>query len=487
MTAHTPLLNALLAHHQKETVSFHVPGHKNGRIIPYGKKTMFASILNYDFTEIPGLDDLHAPEGVIEEAQMLASSFYQSRHTFFLTGGSSSGNQAMIFAAFEKGAVVLVQRDAHVSVINAIRLAGLKPIFLMPVVDEHTGLTLGLDTQIVEQAYALYPDAEGIILTSPSYFGVMSPLKDIISLVHEKEGIVLVDEAHGAHFAVSDYFPASSLMQGADAVVHSAHKTLPAMTMGAYLHIGSGSRLSFDAVQTACAIFQSSSPSYPIMASLDGARQYAVDQKEQISPEQWEEHFTEAEQVLTNIGFNLYVPPVPYHKDPLKCIIKTPPGYTGWQLASLLEAEGLYPELSTMKTVLLILPLERQAWTQEMKNKASSALQKLIQTTPAVNFHRTMPVSPITDKLITEGRVVPAVFHGELKEKTLTEAEYCRTAVDIIPYPPGVPLFFKGEMLMGERWDFLNEWLYQGGRVQGVNPFQGTWKVKTMMEAADDS
>lgn len=483
MTAHTPLLNALLAHHQKKPFSFHVPGHKNGRIVPYGGKTMFASILNYDFTEIPGLDDLHAPEGIIEEAQMLASSFYQSSHTFFLTGGSTSGNQAMIFAAFEKDAVVLVQRDAHVSVINAIRLAGLKPIFLMPAIDEHTGLTLGLDTQTVERAYALYPEAEGIILTSPSYFGIVSSLGDIISLVHEKEGVVLVDEAHGAHFAVSDYFPTSSLVQGADAVVHSAHKTLPAMTMGAYLHIGSGSRLSFEAVYAACAIFQSSSPSYPIMASLDGARQYALDQKKQISPEQWNEHFTETEQALENIGFNLYVPPVTYHKDPLKCIIKTPPGYTGWQLASLLEEEGLYPELSTVKTVLLILPLERQGWTEEMKNKASKALQKLTQTTPAENLYNTMPLSPITDKLIMEGRIVPAVFHGKQKEKTLTEAEYCRTAVDIIPYPPGVPLFFKGEVLTGERWGFLNEWLYQGGRVQGVNPCQGTWKVKTMMEA----
>ncbi|RKD84177.1 lysine decarboxylase [Sinobaca qinghaiensis] len=485
MVPNTPLLDALLAHHQKKPVSFHVPGHKNGRIVPYAKETIFTSILNYDFTELPGLDDLHAPEGVIQEAQNLASSFYQSGHTFFLTGGSTSGNQAMIFSAFEKGAAVFVQRDAHVSVINGIRLAGLKPIFLMPAVEKTTGLSLGLEIQTVKRAYHLYPEAEGIVLTSPSYFGVSSSLRELISFVHDKGGLVLVDEAHGAHFAVNEYFPVSSLAEGADAVVHSAHKTLPAMTMGAYLHIGSNSRISFEAVQAACAVFQSSSPSYPIMASLDAARQYAVDQQ-QVSTEQWKQYFIQVKEDIQNIGFELYTPPSPYHKDPLKCIIRTPAGYTGWELASLLEEEGLYPELATMKTVLLILPLERTNWPEEWKNRASKALKRLQQKSPSKQRSSTVPLSPFLEKSITEGQVLPAVFRGKRQNKILAEAKSCTAASDIIPYPPGVPLFFKGEVLEGGRWDFLNEWIHQGGRVQGIYQHQGFWKVKTIMEDTYD-
>ena len=237
--------------------------------------------LPYDLTELAGLDDLHEPNGVIEEAQQLLTNLYGSDRSFFLVNGSTVGNLAMIYATCGVGDTVIVQRNAHKSIFNAIELTGSRPVLVSPVWDTNTMAAGTVAATQISRALELYPEARGVILTYPTYYGSTGiDLEEIIKICHSHDVPVLVDEAHGAHFVVGSPFPSSALTIGADVVVHSAHKTLPAMTMASFLHVKS-SRVSAEKIAHYLQMLQSSSPSYLLMASLDDARAYAESYNEE--------------------------------------------------------------------------------------------------------------------------------------------------------------------------------------------------------------
>ncbi len=269
----TPLFDALCKHSNPNPISFHVPGHKSGTIFNQQQNNYYQEILRIDATELSGLDDLHSPEGVIKEAEELLADLYQVKKSFFLVNGSTVGNLAMILSVCEKDDVILVQRNCHKSVLNALKLAKAHPVFIDPDYNQDWKTATGVSKEIVERAISLYPQAKALCLTYPNYYGMVYDLKSIIELAHVHHIPVLVDEAHGPHFILGDPFPETAIQLGADMVVHSAHKTLPAMTMGSYLHINSN-RINSDKVRDYLQMLQSSSPSYVIMASLDLARNY---------------------------------------------------------------------------------------------------------------------------------------------------------------------------------------------------------------------
>ncbi|WP_332603930.1 aminotransferase class I/II-fold pyridoxal phosphate-dependent enzyme, partial [Bacillus sp. S1(2024)] len=311
----TPLYKALIQHARRNSHSFHVPGHHNGDVFFDDAKSIFDPLLTIDVTELAGLDDLHHPSGVIKEAQELASQLYGSVESFFLVNGTTVGNLAMILSVCEPGDTILVQRNCHKSVFHAVDLSGAEPVYLAPDVDSAMHVPTHVPLGTIKEALEAYPGAKGLVLTNPTYYGHSADLTEIITeahhygipvLVDEAHGAhfilgepfpvsalkmgadivviiteahhygipVLVDEAHGAHFILGEPFPVSALKMGADIVVQSAHKTLPAMTMGSYLHLNSSCRINRDRVAEYLNRLQSSSPSYPIMASLDIARAY---------------------------------------------------------------------------------------------------------------------------------------------------------------------------------------------------------------------
>ncbi len=272
---HVPLIEAIKAHQQKSKASFHVPGHKNGLYFHKSLHDDFRRVLPYDVTELEGLDDLHAPSGAIKEAQRAAAQLYGAEETFFLVGGTTVGNLAMVYALFEPGDLVFIQRNSHKSIFHAAQIAGVTPILLAPEYDEASGLPMGMKSETLKKAIARYPEAKGLLLTYPNYYGVSRDVGPIIEMAKRSNLLVLVDEAHAPHYCLGRPFPLSTLALGADAVVQSAHKMLPALTMSSFLHIRSS--LSNDqqqSIKEALTMFQSSSPSYLLMASLDGARAY---------------------------------------------------------------------------------------------------------------------------------------------------------------------------------------------------------------------
>lgn len=242
---------------------FHMPGHK--RNLDMLKSTVPYKI---DITEIEGFDDLHHADGILKEAQIRAARIYHADETHFLINGSTVGILSAIAGVTKKGDTILVARNCHKSVYHAIYMNELNPVYLYPEFNHCAQLNTEVFVDDVREALDKYPSIRAVVIVSPTYDGVVSDVEAIAEAVHEKGIPLIVDEAHGAHFGFHPYFPQNANTRGADIVIHSLHKTLPALTQTALLHIN-GSLASRKGVREYLRMLQSSSPSYVLMSSID--------------------------------------------------------------------------------------------------------------------------------------------------------------------------------------------------------------------------
>lgn len=457
-----PLVEALQKHMNQKPVSFHVPGHKNGMI-----GEVAGHFGGWDQTEISGLDDLHAPEGPIAEAQDLLAQHAGALKSYFLVNGSTTGNLAMVMGICEPESHLLIAGNAHKSVVHACRLARVKPVFLTPEVHPESMTPSGLSPDLLEEAIKKFPDAKAVLLTYPSYYGHTGQIETVIEIAKRSGLSVLVDEAHGAHFSLPG-FPVSSLQMGADVVVQSAHKTLPALTMGSFLHIGNSFK-RYQKIEQLLGMLQSSSPSYPIMASLDDARYYAATYLSEDAAffESERNHLVRRLQEIPRL--NVIEP-----EDPLKLIVRMD-GLSGYDLQTACEERGIYAELADPLQVLWILPLLKKgnhlqwdhivkslnevAETAEWTNIPPSAHVKKVITTLAVHDADQLPYSVIP---IENGS-------GRVAAETIT------------PYPPGIPFVITGERLTAEKCYELNRLVKTNMRFQG-----GSYLIEGKMKVVQE-
>lgn len=455
-----PLVERLVKFKEADPVSFHVPGHKHGALSALPDSLRMA--LAYDFTELEGLDDLHQPEGVIKEAEQKLTDLYNADKSFFLVNGSTVGNLAMVYATCREGDTVIVQRNAHKSVFNAIELTGARPVFISPEWDDETKTAGIVTAEQVSKALKEHPTAKAVILTYPTYYGVTGEeMAESIRLCHERQVPVLVDEAHGAHFVIGEPFPRSALALGADVVVHSAHKTLPAMTMASFLHVHS-KLVSVERVAHYLQMLQSSSPSYLLMASLDDARAYA-------------ESFTEGDIISYLQKQNAFIkrldqiPSVETIKtdDPLKLIVRFK-GYSGFDVQRALDTEGIYVELADPYQVLFVLPLLKKEHDYPFEKnvvKIELAVTRLAQSAK-------LPLK-IEAPLLSQAISTPSYTVGELERLQANWIPYEEAlgkvmAASIIPYPPGIPLLLAGERVTESHLQSLASLLITGANFQGA-------------------
>lgn len=471
--AKMPLYEALLLHKKRKPSSFHVPGHKSGFLY----KTLdidptFYQFLTYDVTELSGLDDLFAPKGAIAEAQTLLTTYYETRASFFLVNGTTVGNLTMVLAVCSPGDVIFVQRNCHQSIIHACMLAKVKPVFLSPEMDNEFGVPNQIDLRVVKEAFKRYPQAKACVFTYPNYYGMTYQLKQIIEYAHENNLVVLVDEAHGPHFKLGEPFPPSAIDLGADIIVQSAHKILPAMTMGSYLHINSKA-VSIEKVTRYLSMLQSSSPSYPIMATLDISRHFLA-------------HFTTADIMHTIEERNKFIKKlkkiseikIKQKQDPLK-ISLTHKKMSGYQLQTILESVGIYPELADPYQVLLIWPLLKKGQRYPFEEIVICLQNTLAVTTVDQS---TCMQSFIEDKIKSHPITVLAYSYDEMEQKNIewidiNEAEKRIAAKMIIPYPPGIPLLMTGEKISKKHIDQLNYLRQLNARFQENHPLFQEGKI----------
>lgn len=270
------LYEKLEEYSESDYYPFHMPGHKRNQS---GENK---SPYLYDITEIDGFDNLHHPEGIIKERLEKISEFYQSKKSYYLVNGSTCGILSAISAATTEKKTIVIARNSHKSSYNAVFLLNLKSEYIYPAYAEEYGINTGINPDELEKTLREYKNINeigAVFITSPTYEGVVSDIKRIADIVHKRGIPLIVDEAHGAHFGMNAYFPESALTKGADIVIQSLHKTLPSLTQTALIHINRESLIESQDLEYYLSIFQSSSPSYVLMASIDKCMDILMENK----------------------------------------------------------------------------------------------------------------------------------------------------------------------------------------------------------------
>ncbi|ENH96106.1 lysine decarboxylase [Gracilibacillus halophilus YIM-C55.5] len=467
----TPLFDRLQDFAQQHYDSFHVPGHKNGRIVAHKGQDFFDQLLPLDVTELSGLDDLHAAQGVIQDAQRLAAEWFGATSSYFLVNGSTVGNLAMILATVTEGDQVFIQRNCHKSLIHGIELANAQPIFLSPDYDEAVERYTAPSLETIQLAFQQYPEVKALILTYPDYFGRTYDIKSMINYAHSYQVPVLIDEAHGCHFSLPFVPSDSALDCGADIVVQSAHKMTPALTMGAFLHIQSEQISSRD-IEAYLQMLQSSSPSYPIMASLDLARHYLAT----YSKQHWHQLMAFIHEITTCFQDSPHWKVIAHGEkdDPLKLTIAINSRLSVSTVAHVFEQEGIFPEMIDDNQLLFVFGLTPHVDVDNFSRKLESIHQQLNSSIKHAKIEeKRMP--QLVSKIDTL-----QLSYRDMKRRTKRwirweEAIHHIAAEAIIPYPPGIPFIIKGEEITRDHVDWIQHIFSYHAEVQPAHREKGLY------------
>lgn len=448
----SPLEKYFQHYNEKNLLPLHMPGHQRktemGAALPYA----------YDYTEVEELDNLHAPEGVLREAMNRTAAYYGCPDCFYLVNGSSSGLQAGIFALLEEGDEVVVARNCHRSVFYALSLRKAKIHFLLPEFWEDFSCFGSISPKEVERLLREFPKSKALVFTSPSYEGVVSDVEAIARLCHENGLSLLVDEAHGAHFSPKKgaSFPVSAISLGADLVVQSPHKTLCSLTQSAWI-LGNGERYSREKLSFYLSVFQTTSPSYPLMLSLEKATTL-LEREGEVLFSHWKEvmkGFREEARKLSSFSFLWEKEEACFAMDCSKIFLRAlgiPKLRLGRDLAKLLREDyGIESEMHSGENLLLMTgpfisdeeldrlflalkDIERRFGEEKGKPLCSKLLSSaLYQISVADNTLQ-----------ISEG-----LKEGEELNLRDGEGRICLEYLSL--YPPGIPLLFPGEKLTAEK------------------------------------
>lgn len=456
-----PLLEALIRYNKENNLILSMPGNKSGKAFRRDNLGIeFQEKLGgLDITEVADLDNLHNPEGVIKESEELLAKTYKVKKAFFLVNGSTSGNIAAIFSAFKEGDEVLVERNCHKSIYNGLILRKLKVTYIDSVIDEENGIFLPIREEEIEEALKKCDNPKGIIITSPNYYGIKYNIEDYLIKLKEKGLKLLIDSAHGAHFGITKELP-KSLSEIGDYVVVSAHKTLPALTQGAYLLVNDKDFNSDFYIKA----FMSTSPSYLIMASLDYARYYldnfAVNDYNRLikMAKIYKSQINNLNKLKILDEYNLKKG---YNIDESRYILTLQKGYSGEKLLKYLESKKIQAEMSFERGVVLILsPMN----TEEDFKLIYKAIKELdIENLRTENkCSRYLNITP--EKIMEPYEV----FEKDGRYLNIEEVEGKIAKEDIIPYPPGIPLVCKGELITREIIEVIKKYLENNQNIIGV-------------------
>lgn len=450
------LYEILTAYGKKDYVPMHMPGHKRQMMEMDNPYT-------FDITEIDGFDNLHHAESLLKESQEFAAKICQAHETHYLINGSTGGILSAVFSAVGPGEELLMARNCHKSVYHAVELRGIKNHYLYPEMLPE-GILGSVTPQMVQEAIKQHPRVRAVLLTSPTYDGVISDISEIVRIAHAHGATVIVDEAHGAHFLPNSGFPASAVSCGADVVIQSTHKTLPALTQTALIHIHqdySGK----DALGRYLGVFQTSSPSYVLMASIDLCMHWVEDQ----GKEAMKEYIKNLQCLRRNLRENLkhlklIEPENVFDYDPSKILISTAEcEMTGEMLhRRLLEDYQIQSEMVSAEYVLFMTSV---ADIPEFYQRFFKSLLEIDQFLEPVDLQKVkMPVSgePVAVLSISEA------VTKKKKQISIMDSMGEISASYILLYPPGIPLVTPGEMISERCVREILRYLEEGLEVHGL-------------------
>ena len=453
------ILNQLGEIVNNNIVSFHVPGHKLGKIYDrLGYSNILENIYKMDTTEILGTDNLHSPDGIIKKSQERAARVFKSKNTYYLINGSTCGIQGAIMSVCNPKDKIIVNRDCHQSVINTFILGDIEPVYIYSQIDTKTNILMGIKIEDAINTINDNLDAKAILLTYPTYYGKVYDLKTICDYAHSKGMIVIVDEAHGAHLGLSNRLPMTALEQGADIVIQSTHKTLPSFTQSSMLHI-QGERINQDRLTSILRMIESSSPSYMLMSSLE----LAVDIYEKKGEFLMEELLHNIDIFKNNINKNEHIKI--YNDDDItKIFISSKElGITGYELDEMLRINyNIQVELSNYYGVLLICTIGNDRADFEALEYALEDISlnyKNDKSIDNIEYPMNIPVKELSPR---------EAFYNEKKSVKIYDSIDKICGEYIIPYPPGICLVSPGEIITKEVIDYILVCNKKGMNISGI-------------------
>ncbi len=479
------IIGFLKEHEASSPVSFHMPGHKGAAFYDrngFGKEV--SNLASWDITEIAGADNLFQPETIIQNTMDKYKYLYGSKKSYLLVNGSSSGIIAAILATVPKGGKLIMARNCHKSVFNALYLGDIKPAYILPRVEEPYGISGEVEVDEVVRLMDENPDASAVILGSPNYYGICSDVAEISREAHRRGMILIVDQAHGAHLkffeSVSspDGFslPGSAESLGADVVINSTHKTLASFTQTAVLNVCSD-RMDLYALEDKLQMLESSSPSYPLMATLDiNADILMIKGRELMKA--WEENLKWFYQKADEIdGLALMktnrLDPTKINLDMSDC------GFNGDMLEDFLIDHDIFPELVSGDIVMCMTGIGNVRADYE---RLVTVLTEAASRREA--FYRSAVVGEKEEKCASDDSMRTCgnlMFKGvpdgrELVPITQAVGRVC--AMSVIPYPPGIPLVCPGEELDVSVVEHIRDLREAGRKVIGVDEKMRVWVGK---------
>ena len=464
----------LISYGESDVYPFHMPGHKR-RALP------FPNPYTIDITEIDGFDNLHHAEGLIREAEERAAKLYGADRSYYLVNGSTCGLLAAICAAARRGDKVLAARNCHKAVYHAVSMQGLSVEFLYPAITRGD-LQGQITAAQVEEALTKHPDIAVVILTSPTYEGIVSDVAAIAACCHAHGAALIVDEAHGAHFGFGAGFPENAVRLGADAVIMSLHKTLPSFTQTALLHCNGG-RIDTERVARYLGVYETSSPSYLFMAGMDacidlireqGAELFAqyrrrLDAFYRDTADLTQLHVMRREDLCKEEA---------YDWDDSKLMI-----YAGTMGGEALHQEllGHYHLQMEMVSADYVLGMTSLMDTDEGMRRLVTALHEIDEKNRKTDLGGEVPEAGFTARMYRENPRRMQIYQAldlPYREVPFDEAVGKMAADYVYLYPPGIPLIVPGEIITEEFIRHIRECRERKLNVEGQgNPAPGRIKI----------
>ncbi len=452
-----PIVEALKQAYENPTYQFHIPGHTKGNgVLPDFKKLIGTKALSIDTTdEFDNLGTLHPATGPIKEAQELAAKAFGAKKTFFLLNGSTAGNLAIAMGLTKKGQRVLTNRNCHRSILTGLIISGAEPVWLVPKRFDDWGIWGNVTPESVEEALSTHDDISMVWITNPTYEGVVSDIKSISAICKRYKVPLIVDEAHACLWNFNKHLPTPALQLGADAVVHSLHKTGGSMSQSSMLHIAENSCLDVDAVEKALKLLHTTSPSLILLASLDAAR---ANLESPRGKKQLERAIANAKYLRREIEQMEHIhdlkPDFGYMTDVTKVFIRAD-GLSGKRLESILEIEfGIEVESASDAGLLLLSNLGN---TRKDMEYLVESLKKIDKSNYSdicyLENKKHMPMlTPIIKMSLREA------FYSE-KETIPKDLAVGRISAEVIAEcPPGIAVLLPGELITEAHLPYLTDY-----------------------------
>ena len=458
-----PIISFLTEHADKHTVSFHMPGHKGSAIYKkFGYTEFLEKMMDCDITEIIGADNLFQTEGILKAAQEEYAKLYGVKRAYMLVNGTSGGVIAAIMASVPKGGKLVMARNSHKAIYNALLLADIQPVYAYPEMIEEYGISGEITAEEITRCLDENPDASAVILPSPNYYGICSDIRKIAEIVHARGKILIVDQAHGAHLkffsdcGFSD-MPQSAEEQGADIAVNSIHKTLASFTQSAALTFNSD-LLDHYTLEDKLQMIQSTSPSYILMGSLDINADIIKNHKEEVFTA-WHDALAYFYAEAENISGLAVIRDAKLDFTKINLDMSAY-GLSGAELEQMLMEKGIYAELTTGNILMCMTGIGN---TKADMEKLLEALREIAASHPLAEGKKQTPPA------VLEARFELCAVPSKKERVPLSEGAGRICASSIIPYPPGIPFICPGERITDEVITYIAALREAGEKVIGVN------------------